>query len=871
MPTVNLASSFSFASDLDWEWEVLGNTASLITLGDGTHTQTFSGSFSYSPDGVVSGTVTATTFSLNGALVYSITGMAANATQIQAYAESFGDTQATNAYVLQGADVINGSAGADTLLGYEGNDTLTGGGGNDLIDGGGGNDTVVYAANRADVQVLYAGSGTLFTVVSAGSGTDTVLAVENFRFADQTVTAASLMVVAPPPDDYAASSQTTGVVTVGGGSATGKVEASGDKDWFAVALLAGQGYAFSLDAAPNTGLSDALLTLFNSAGTQLAEDDDGGPGANSLLNFTATQTGTHYLQAAGYGPSTGNYLLRAVTAVVADTAAPVVQNFNPADGAVGVDATTNLSLTFSEAIVRGTGSILLKTAEGATVESFDVALSNRISISGNTSTIDPTNPLLAVQGYVLSFAAGTIKDTAGNALVDNGSYNFSVGAPTTGPGSGRIELVSSNALGVVGDEGSNSGDNSVPAVSANGNFVVFNSWAGNLVAGDTNANHDTFFKSMGSGAIRYVTTNSQDDAPSRIEQYGQYFSMSADGRFVAFSTFANNLVNIGYQGDPDILGGNGINETTIVSGDNNTNSDIYVKDMFGGAIYLASSTAGGLSGTNVGANGNINRNPAMSADGRSVAFTSSNATLVAGDTNAMSDIFIKTLGSGAITRMSTTSAGAQATSGISEYPALSADGQYIVFSSTATNLVAGDTNGAWDVFRKHITSGEVVRVSTTSTGAQTVRSTDTSAASLFPSVSRDGRYVLFESNAKNLVAGDTDVNFNAYRKDLQTGAIQRIAADLGSSFSSAANASMSDDGRYVAFTTYDDLFALPFRHDSGPDVYVQDMQTGEVRIVSAFPLDVAPTSLNGRISADGRYVVLKSTYDGAGDTVGYQI
>ncbi|MBL8338309.1 MAG: Ig-like domain-containing protein, partial [Rhodoferax sp.] len=654
-------------------------------------------------------------------------------------------------------------------------------------------------------------------------------------------------------------------------SSNGTIEAAGDRDWFAVALVAGQAYSFSLDGATGTALSDPLLTLFSSAGVQLGQDDDSGPGVNSLLTFTATQTGTHYLQASGFSSSTGSYRLAAATAVLPDSTAPLVQTFLPADGSVNVDPLTNIVLTFSEPIVRGTGSILLKTTQGVTVETFDAALSNRISISGNTLTIDPTSALLAVQGYTLSFGAGTIKDSAGNAFVDSGGYDWLTGAPASGPGSGRIELVSSNAQGVVGTAGTNSGDDSAPALSANGNFVVFNSWAGNLIAGDTNANHDTFFKSMGSGAIRYVTTNSAGDSPSKVEQYGTFFSMSADGRYVAFSTTANNLVDIGYQGNPDIAGGGGINNSTIVSGDNNTASDIYVKDMFTGTIVLASSTAAGLSGNNVGASGNVNSLPAMSADGQRVAFTSYNNMLVSGDTNSAADIFIKTLGSGAVTRVSTTSTGAQATGGFSDQASFSADGQYLVFSSTATNLVAGDTNGLWDVFRKNLVTGEVVRVSTTSSGAQTTDSPDTHDASVHPSVSRDGRYVLFESTAKNLVPGDTDVYLNAFRKDLQTGEIQRIAANLGASAGSDANASMSDDGRYVVFTTYDELVTLPFRHDYGPDVFVQDMQTGEVRIVSAFPLDVAPTSLNGRISADGRQVVMKSTYKMTPDTSGYQI
>lgn len=149
MATVKLFSAFSFLQAQDWDFDVTTNTASslVITSLDGVHQQRFTGSFSYSLSGQVSGTVTATTYLKNGAAVYSATGMNHNASQLQMYAENTGDTQAMYAYVLAGADSITGSAGADTLLGYAGSDAINGGAGGDLMLGGAGNDS--YTVDNA--------------------------------------------------------------------------------------------------------------------------------------------------------------------------------------------------------------------------------------------------------------------------------------------------------------------------------------------------------------------------------------------------------------------------------------------------------------------------------------------------------------------------------------------------------------------------------------------------------------------------------------------------------------------------------------------------------------------------------------------------
>ena len=110
----------------------------------------------------------------------------------------------------------------------------------------------------------------------------------------------------------------------------------------------------------------------------------------------------------------------------ADATAPTVSSFNPSDGATGVAVDSNITLTFSEAIQRGTGAIQLRSgsASGTVVESFDAASSSRLSISGSTLTVDPTSTLSANTQYFLTFAAGTVKDLAGNSYAGVSTYDF---------------------------------------------------------------------------------------------------------------------------------------------------------------------------------------------------------------------------------------------------------------------------------------------------------------------------------------------------------------------------------------------------------------------------------------------------------------
>src|SRR5438132_1692287 len=156
---------------------------------------------------------------------------------------------------------------------------------------------------------------------------------------------------------------------------------------------------------------------------------------------------------------------------------------------------------------------------------------------------------------------------------------------------------------------------------------------------------------------------------------------------------------------------------------------------------------------------------ALSADGRFVAFDSAATDLVAGDTNGVSDVFVHDRQTGTTERVSVASDGTQGNNA-SSYPALSADGRFVAFDSDATNLVAGDTNGATDVFVHDRQTGATERVSVTS-GGGTQGNGNSGGFFAFPALSADGRFVAFQSDATNLVTGDTNGATDVFVQDRQ--------------------------------------------------------------------------------------------------------
>lgn len=362
------------------------------------------------------------------------------------------------------------------------------------------------------------------------------------------------------------------------------------------------------------------------------------------------------------------------------------------------------------------------------------------------------------------------------------------------------------------------------AISEDGRLVVFASPASNLVPGDTNGFIDVFVHDRQSGLTTRVSVSS---AGIQGNAYSSNPSISGDGRFVAFASDASNLV----------------------TGDTNGRRDAFVHDLRSGQTTLVSVDSSGVQG-----NDHCIFTPSISGDGRLVAFASTATNLVLWDTNRKPDVFVHDRQTGRTSRVSVNSAGLQG-NGISNIGWISGDGRAVVFHSWSDNLVAGDTNGILDLFVHELESRQTTRVSVNSAGVQG------NGMSSRASLSRDGRFVAFESTANNLVVGDANGRWDAFVHDRQTGQTTLVSVNSAGVQGNwdSFEPSISRDGDFVAFdSTSTNLVAGDTNGTS--DVFVHDLRSGQVILVSADSAGVQGNSESGpaSISWDGRCVAFES-------------
>jgi Tol biopolymer transport system component len=258
-----------------------------------------------------------------------------------------------------------------------------------------------------------------------------------------------------------------------------------------------------------------------------------------------------------------------------------------------------------------------------------------------------------------------------------------------------------------------------PSLSSDGRYVAFNTDAADLVAGDTNQVMDVFIRDRQNNLTELVSISNSGGYGN---DYSVHPSISPDGRYIAFSSLATNLV------DTPTLG----------------IAEAYVRDRETGTTQLVSVAGDGTPG-----NDGLLSPPAISEDGRYVAFLSPATNLVNGDTNEATDIFVFDRQTSTTRRVSVASDGSQG-NGVSDMFAMTPDGRFIAFRSTSSNLVSGDTNNSRDIFVHDLLTGMTERVSIANDGGQA------NAASYDLSISADGSVVSFGSNATNLVADDTN-------------------------------------------------------------------------------------------------------------------
>jgi len=307
---------------------------------------------------------------------------------------------------------------------------------------------------------------------------------------------------------------------------------------------------------------------------------------------------------------------------------------------------------------------------------------------------------------------------------------------------GALTLVS------IGPNGVGNASSNLPQISADGNFIAFVSTATNLLANnaDTNAVADVFVYKVADATIERVSVSTAGDQATAASGAGvcaaNCFSLSADGRYVAFESLAINLA----------------------APDSDSASDIFRRDRQTGTTILISQTsAGSVGGGTIGSN-----RPSISNDGRFVAFESSRI-LEASDTNSTGDIYLRDVSAGTTVRVNTSASGAFTTTGFSARPSSSDDGKLVAFRSLSNELVPGDTSGVnqRDLFVKDTNTGAIVRI--TPVGAEP--NGDSNELSL----SGDGKVLVFHSAASNFVTGDGNNFLDVFRVVLATGAIERIS------------------------------------------------------------------------------------------------
>lgn len=407
-------------------------------------------------------------------------------------------------------------------------------------------------------------------------------------------------------------------------------------------------------------------------------------------------------------------------------------------------------------------------ASAATTELVSVNSQQELANGGSSY------PSISSDGRYVAFAS----DASNLVLNDNNGVTDIFLRDTQTNATSRVSLAS--------DGSQANGASDFPSISANGRFVTFMSVASNLVSADTNTAWDIFLHDMTTGTTTLVgfATNGGNNWQYRP-------SISADGNYITYASDANNLVTNDNNGLTDIFLYNTQTKTTnivsiatdgtqandrsmvpginangryitfnswannLVTGDSNGALDVYVHDMITGTTTRVSVATGGIQANSLSSTGVL----PISADGRFITFDSAANNLALGDSNGNWDVFLHDMLTGTTTQVSVSSGGTGGNS-YSGIPSISSDGRFITFDSWSTNLVSGDNNGLLHVFVRDMVTATTTRVSVDKDGTQA------NGDCYVWSVSGNGYRIVFYSTASNLVAMDNNQVSDIFLRDL---------------------------------------------------------------------------------------------------------
>lgn len=401
-----------------------------------------------------------------------------------------------------------------------------------------------------------------------------------------------------------------------------------------------------------------------------------------------------------------------------------------------------------------------------------VMVTQAAGVEGNYSS-QATDIIADGNILVIQSDASNLSGAASGAATQILHHNFITGQWT---------LVSATAAGAEGD-----GDSGHPDITADNRYVVFHSAATNL--GGTGANQQIFRKDLNTGEIVLVSRTA-----AGVEANGgcRRPVISEDGSRVAFESEATNL------------GGTG------------TYRQIFLKNLNTGELKIASSSATGVESSD------NNGHPSISADGKYVTFHSKGSTLHSGMSGSYEQVLRKDVDTGAVVLVSSKADGTEGNDK-SRYATMNGDGRYVTFYSAATNLVTPAPTVFDQVYRKDLATGAVDLVSCTAAGEA-----DNAGAGSWGqnSISLNGRFVSFVSDATNLLPAATGISTQAFRKDLVTGELILISANGSGAEgdSTSWRPAMTPDGCFISFySAATNLVTSPVAGGITDQVYRRDM------------------------------------------------
>ncbi|HSH85893.1 MAG: type I secretion C-terminal target domain-containing protein, partial [Methylophilus sp.] len=462
------------------------------------------------------------------------------------------------------------------------------------------------------------------------------------------------------------------------------------------------------------------------------------------------------------------------------------------------------------------------SGEWASIESLDASAtgSTKLNILGNAND----NILIGNQG------SNTIKGGEGNDYIyGGGGADIMIGGKGDDTyivdhagdqvdesfASGAIHLVAINASGLIGNSISY-----FSSFSTDGRYVLFGSMADNLIDGDANSAQDYFLKDLFTEQLTRVSLTASGAEAQGIAYQDRLgdSQFSKDGNYILFTGYYDNMA-------PGVSSWDGVQH-------------IYLKNLLTGDVKLIDQ----LNDT-IG-NGD-SFSASISSDNRYVLFTSLAGNL--GTDNSSAHLFLKDLYTDKIEVL--------AEKVIYDAKFMPDNGS-VLFSSSSDSLVANDTNGQADVFIKNLETGEVSLISTDSNDMQL------HGYSSGGSISSDGRYVAFSSTA-NFTGNNIYQKPHIYVKDLQTGTLQVISTDDTGTLAnggSTGNASISSSGRYVVFTS-DASNLVNNDTNREPDVFIKDIVTGQIRMLSYGSAQSWVLSNRDAFSADEQYITFQTNSD----------